>query len=72
MREHTGASGSTPADVPGQRAGQGRCGLDVQLDDGRPDNGTLRATQGANNAAPGAAAIAYNEAQSYTICRDLG
>src|SRR3990167_2016352 len=54
--------------VPGKAA----AALDVQLDDGQPNNGTLRATQGANNAAPGAAAAAYNEAQSYTICRDLG
>lgn len=54
--------------VPGKAA----AALDVQLDDGQPNNGTLRATQGANNAAPGAADAAYNEAQSYTICRDLG
>ena len=54
--------------VPGKAA----AALDVQLDDGRPNNGTLRATQGANNTTPGAAAATYNEAQVYTICRDLG
>lgn len=54
--------------VPGKAA----AALDVQLDDGRPDNGTFRATQGANNAAPGGAAVAYDEAQTYTVCRDLG
>lgn len=54
--------------VPGKAA----AALDVQLDDGRPDTGTLRATQGANNIVPAGAAAAYDEAQSYTICRDLG
>ncbi|HRH18440.1 MAG TPA: prepilin-type N-terminal cleavage/methylation domain-containing protein [Aquabacterium sp.] len=54
--------------VPGKAA----AALDVQLDDGRPDNGTLRATLGDTNTVPGAAAAAYNEAQTYTICRDLG
>ena len=54
--------------VPGKAA----AALDVQLDDGRPDNGTLRATLGANNVNPGAAAAVYSEDQSYTICRDLG
>lgn len=54
--------------VPGKAA----AALDVQLDDGRPDNGTLRATLGTNNVAPGAAVTVYSEAQSYTICRELG
>lgn len=54
--------------VPGKAA----AALDVQLDDGRPDNGTLRATIGTNNVAPGAAVTVYSEAQSYTICRELG
>jgi len=54
--------------VPGKAA----AALDVQLDDGLPNNGTFRATQGANNAAPGGAAAAYDEAQTYTVCRDLG
>jgi prepilin-type N-terminal cleavage/methylation domain-containing protein len=54
--------------VPGKAA----AALDVQLDDGRPNNGTLRATLGANNAQPGGAAAVYDEGQSYTICRDLG
>lgn len=54
--------------VPGKAA----AALDVQLDDGLPNNGSFRATQGANNLAPGGAAATYNEAQTYTVCRDLG
>ncbi len=54
--------------VPGKAA----AALDVQLDDGLPNNGAFRATQGANNAPPGAAAAAYSEDQTYTVCRDLG
>ena len=53
--------------VPGKAA----AALDVQLDDGRPDNGSFRATQGANNVAPGGAATAYSEDQAYTVCRDI-
>lgn len=53
--------------VPGKAA----AALDVQLDDGRPDNRSFRATQGANNVVPGVAATAYNESQTYTICRDI-
>ena len=54
--------------VPGKAA----AALDVQLDDGRPDNGTFRATQGANNIVPAAgAAAAYSEDQTYTVCRDI-
>lgn len=53
--------------VPGKAA----AALDVQLDDGRPDNGSLRATLGANNVVPGAAAATYSEDQTYTICRDI-
>lgn len=45
--------------------------LDVQLDDGISNTGSLRATQGTNNANPGGAAGAYNEAQTYTVCRDM-
>jgi prepilin-type N-terminal cleavage/methylation domain-containing protein len=50
--------------VPGKAA----AALDVQIDDGRPDSGNLRATQGTNNTVPAAAATAYSEAQSYTVC----
>ena len=53
--------------VPGKAA----AALDVQLDDGRPDNGSFRATQGANNVVPGVAATAYSEDQTYTVCRDI-
>ncbi len=53
--------------VPGKAA----AALDVQLDDGRPDNGSFRATEGANNVVPGGAAAAYSEDQTYTVCRDI-
>ncbi len=53
--------------VPGKAA----AALDNQLDDGRPDNGSFRATLGANNVLPAAAAATYSEDQTYTVCRDL-
>lgn len=53
--------------VPGKSA----AALDVQLDDGRANQGSLRATLGANNIIPGVAPAAYNEDQTYTVCRDL-
>lgn len=53
--------------VPGKAA----AAIDTQVDDGRPASGNVRATQGANNIAPGAAAAAYDEAQTYTVCSAL-
>jgi prepilin-type N-terminal cleavage/methylation domain-containing protein len=53
--------------IPGKAA----AAIDNQLDDGAPGSGSFRATQGANNAIPGAAAAAYNEAQTYTVCVTL-
>jgi prepilin-type N-terminal cleavage/methylation domain-containing protein len=55
--------------VPGKAA----TALDNQLDDGRPDTGTLRSTlqAGAANTAPGVAATAYSEDQRYTVCSPL-
>ena len=53
--------------VPGKAA----AALDIQLDDGNPAQGSFRATAGPNNVAPGAAPAAYNEDQTYTVCRDL-
>ncbi|MFZ5663570.1 MAG: type II secretion system protein [Pseudomonadota bacterium] len=50
--------------VPGKAASA----IDSQGDDGRPNSGTVRATLGANNTAPGAAATAYDEGQAYTVC----
>lgn len=50
--------------VPGKAASA----IDSQSDDGQPDTGTVRATQGANNIAPGAAATDYSEDQVYTVC----
>ena len=54
--------------VPGKAA----TALDIQLDDGNPQQGSFRATIGTNNAVPGAAPVAYSEDQTYTVCRDLG
>ncbi len=54
--------------VPGKAA----AALDVQLDDGQSNNGSLRATEGVNNADPIATAAAYSEDRVYTVCRDLG
>lgn len=55
--------------VPGKSA----AALDVQLDDGIIGTGSIRGTLGANNTAPAlaAAVAAYNEDQTYTVCRDL-
>ncbi len=53
--------------VPGKAA----AAIDTQIDDGRPDTGIVRSTQGANNTAPAAPATAYSEAQSYTVCSNL-
>lgn len=55
--------------VPGKAA----TALDNQLDDGRPNSGSVRSTlqAGAGNTAPGAAATAYNEDQRYTLCATL-
>jgi prepilin-type N-terminal cleavage/methylation domain-containing protein len=53
--------------IPGKAA----AAIDNQLDDGLPNSGSVRAIQGANNTAPGAAAAAYNEAQTYTVCVTL-
>ncbi|MGQ9745312.1 MAG: type II secretion system protein [Dissulfurimicrobium sp.] len=55
--------------VPGKSA----AALDSQMDDGRPNTGTLRATQGQSgvNTPPGAVAPSYNESLVYTICRTM-
>lgn len=53
--------------VPGKAA----AAIDTQVDDGRPNSGNVRATQGPNNTAPGAVAAAYSEAQTYTVCSTL-
>lgn len=56
-----------------QVTGKAALALDNQLDDGRPDAGSVRATQqtGAGNTAPGTAATAYSEDQKYTVCTPL-
>jgi prepilin-type N-terminal cleavage/methylation domain-containing protein len=55
--------------VPGKAA----TALDNQMDDGRPDGGSVRATlqAGTANTTPAAAAAAYSEDQRYTICTPL-
>jgi prepilin-type N-terminal cleavage/methylation domain-containing protein len=56
-----------------QVTGKAALALDTQLDDGRPDAGSMRATQqvGVGNTAPGVAAAAYSEDQKYTVCTPL-
>jgi prepilin-type N-terminal cleavage/methylation domain-containing protein len=56
-----------------QVTGKAAIALDNQLDDGRPDAGSVRATQqaGAGNTAPGTAATTYSEDQKYTVCTPL-
>ncbi|MBX3653825.1 MAG: prepilin-type N-terminal cleavage/methylation domain-containing protein [Ramlibacter sp.] len=55
--------------VPGKAARA----LDTLLDDGLPNAGAVRATQGVVNAntAPGAATAAFNDANVYTICKPI-
>lgn len=55
--------------VPGKAA----TAIDSRLDDGRPNFGSVRATQSVagTNTPPAAATTAYNEDRVYTICADL-
>jgi prepilin-type N-terminal cleavage/methylation domain-containing protein len=53
--------------VPGKAARA----IDVSMDDGDPTTGVMRATQGAANTTPGAAAATYSDAQAYTICTSM-
>jgi prepilin-type N-terminal cleavage/methylation domain-containing protein len=53
--------------VPGKAARS----MDVTLDDGIPDKGTFRATQGGANTTPGAVATTYDDAQMYTVCTTM-
>jgi len=70
----TGVTGMTAtavciSQVPGKHA----AAIDTQLDDRLPNSGSVWATQGVvgANTAPGAAAVAYSEANIYTLCRTL-
>lgn len=56
-----------------QAPGKAAIAMDNQMDDGIPNTGSVRATQGTAgvNTAPGAAATTYNEAQVYTVCATL-
>lgn len=70
----SGAVGGAPAsiaiclgNIPGKAARQ----IDTQLDDSKPDAGSIRATQGGSNTLPGTVATAYSDANIYTICRSL-
>ena len=77
-----GLVGVTAAGVAGQTGrvvclsqvpGKAATAIDNRLDDGQPDTGSVRATQGTpgTNTAPGAAAANYNEDQTFTVCADL-
>jgi prepilin-type N-terminal cleavage/methylation domain-containing protein len=52
----------------GNVAGKAARAIDSQVDDGNPGTGSVRATLGAGNVAPGAVAASYDEGQAYTIC----
>lgn len=56
-----------------QAPGKAAIAIDNQMDDGVPNTGSVRATQGTAgaNTTPGAAATAYNEAMVYTVCATL-
>ncbi|WP_269531259.1 prepilin-type N-terminal cleavage/methylation domain-containing protein [Chitinimonas sp. BJYL2] len=69
---------SGPAVCLGGVPGKAAVALDNQLDDGRPGRGSLRANGAAGQAAntapaavAGAVAAAYNENNTYTICRTI-
>lgn len=66
----TGAPTGTVVCI-GNISGKAARQIDTQLDDGLPNSGSVRATLGANNTAPGAAATAYDDANTYTVCRSL-
>jgi len=55
------------SNIPGKAA----AAIDNQLDNGAPNTGSVRATQGGNNTQPGNVAAAYNEGQTYTVCVTL-
>lgn len=57
----------------GQAPGKAARQIDTQLDDGVGNTGSIRATLGVagTNTAPGAAVAAYDDANTYTICRTL-
>jgi prepilin-type N-terminal cleavage/methylation domain-containing protein len=71
----TGVTAATPrpsvclGQLPGKAASQ----IDVQLDDGVPNRGSIRATLGVAgaNTVPGAAVATYSEDLQYTVCRAL-
>ena len=56
-----------------QIPGKGAMAVDVQLDDGIPNSGAVRATTAVvgQNTTPAAAAAAYSEAAVYSVCRNL-
>ncbi|GHA77762.1 prepilin-type N-terminal cleavage/methylation domain-containing protein [Cognatilysobacter bugurensis] len=56
-----------------QAPGKAAIAMDNQMDDGVPNTGSVRATEGSAgmDTAPGAVATAYNEAGVYTLCTQL-
>lgn len=75
----TGVTGTAVTGMPangkyvcmGSVPGKAARAIDVALDDGVPNTGSMMATQGVTNTAPGTAATTYSEAQTYTICSSL-
>lgn len=53
--------------VPGKAARA----IDLAKDDGVSNTGTMRATEGGSNIAPGTAATTYDDTMTYTICGSL-
>jgi prepilin-type N-terminal cleavage/methylation domain-containing protein len=65
----TTSNGICLSQVPGKAARA----LDVQLDDGVSNAGSIRSTLGVTgaNTNPGAASATYDDGQQYTLCREL-
>lgn len=77
-----GLVGVTAAGVTGQNGrviclsqvpGKAATAIDNRLDDGQPDSGSVRSTQGTSgtNNPPAAAAANYSEDQVFTLCAEL-
>jgi prepilin-type N-terminal cleavage/methylation domain-containing protein len=64
-----GMSGTALSVCLGRVPGKAAIQIDMQLDDGKPDSGTVRGSTGGNNTPPAAtAAASYSEDNEYTVC----
>ena len=55
----------------GSLSGSAARAIDLAKDDGVANTGNVRATQGASNATPAAAATSYLDSDVYTLCLSL-